>query len=187
MKTYTIKVAGYTRHLPIVKIRENLSIASFNLLGDVELVQATAKELLQQLPHIDVLITAEAKGIPLIYELSKMLKLPRYVVARKQVKSYMFKPIVHEVHSITTAESQILALDYEDAAFLNYKRVAIIDDVISSGSSLEALETLVNKAGGQIVAKACILVEGESVDRQDVIHLDELPLFTDEMVEKHPE
>lgn len=187
MKTYTIKVAGYTRHLPIIKIRENLSIASFNLLGDVELVQATAKELLQRLPHVDVLITAEAKGIPLIYELSKMLKLPRYVVARKQVKSYMFKPIIHEVHSITTAESQILALDYEDAAFLNYKRVAIIDDVISSGSSLEALETLVNKAGGQIVAKACILVEGESVDRQDVIHLDELPLFTDEMVENHPE
>ena len=111
MKTYTIKVAGYTRHLPIIKIRENLSIASFNLLGDVELVQATAEELLQRLPHVDVLITAEAKGIPLIYELSKMLKLPRYVVARKQVKSYMFKPIIHEVHSITTAESQILALD----------------------------------------------------------------------------
>lgn len=177
MKNYTIQVAGFTRHLPIVKINDDISIASFNLLGDVELVEAAAKELASKLPHVDVLITAEAKGIPLIYELSKQLKLPRYVVARKQIKSYMYKPMIHEVHSITTSEKQILALDYDDTAFLNYKRVAIIDDVISSGSSLIALETLVNKAGGEIVAKASILVEGDSIDRKDVIHLNELPLF----------
>lgn len=183
MKTYTIEIAGFTRHLPIIKINNHLSIASFNLLGDVDLVCAAAEAIAEHLPHVDVLITAEAKGIPLIYELSKHLKLPRYVVARKQVKKYMNKPIIHEVQSITTAEKQLLALDYEDAAFLNYKRVAIIDDVISSGSSLEALERLVNKAGGKIVAKACILVEGDSVDRQDVFHLNELPLFTNAMVE----
>lgn len=177
MKTYPIKVAGHTRDLPIVKINDKISIASFNLLGDVLLVEDTAKEIIAMLPHVDVLITAEAKGIPLIYEISKALNLPRYVVARKQVKRYMHNPLIHEVSSITTAGKQILALDYEDAAFLNYKRVAIIDDVISSGSSLDALETLVNKAGGQVVAKACIFVEGDSIDRDDIIHLGQLPLF----------
>lgn len=180
MKTYSIKVAGHTRHLPIVKIKDNLSIASFNLLGDVLLVEDTAKEIAALLPHVDALITAEAKGIPLIYEVSKILNLPRYIVARKQIKGYMHKPLVHEVHSITTLEKQILALDYEDAAFLNYKRIALIDDVISSGSSLEALETLVKKAGGEIVARACIFVEGDSKDRDDIISLGTLPLFTDD-------
>lgn len=180
MRTHPIKVAGHTRLLPIVKIKDHVSIASFNLLGDVPLVEATAKEIAAMLPHVDVLITAEAKGIPLIYELSKILNLPRYVVARKQIKGYMNNPLVHEVRSITTHEKQILALDYEDAAFLNYKRVAIIDDVISSGSSLEALETLVNKAGGKLVTKACIFVEGDSLHREDVIHLGQLPLFIDE-------
>lgn len=183
MKTYTIQISGFTRHLPIIKIREGLSIASFDLLGDVELVEIAAQLLAEKLPHVDVLITAEAKGIPLIYELSKKLQLPRYIVARKQVKSYMYNPIIHEVNSITTATPQILALGYEDAAFLNYKRVAIIDDVISSGSSLEALESLVKKAGGEIVAKACILAEGESMHRRDIIHLEKLPLFTDDLME----
>lgn len=177
MKNYSIQIAGYTRHLPIIKINEEFSIASFNLLGDVPLVEATAKAIAAQLPHIDVLITAEAKGIPLIYELSKILKLPRYVVARKHIKAYMYNPLIHEVNSITTNEKQLLVLDYEDAAFLNYKRVAIIDDVISSGSSLEALQTLVEKAGGELVAKGCILVEGDSIGRTDIIQLGHLPLF----------
>lgn len=181
MKTYSIEIAGYIRHLPIVPITDKLSIANFNLLGDVELVRASALEIAAKLPHVDVLITAEAKGIPLIYELSKILNLPRYIVARKQIKNYMYKPLIHEVYSITTPEKQLLILDYDDAAFLNYKRVAIIDDVISSGSSLNALESLVNKAGGEIIAKAAILIEGESLERTDIIHLNKLPLFSLEM------
>ncbi|MBQ0140283.1 MAG: adenine phosphoribosyltransferase [Kurthia sp.] len=181
MKTYSIEIAGHIRHLPIVPVTDELSIASFNLLGDVELVSASAIEIASKLPHIDVLVTAEAKGIPLIYELSKILTIPRYVVARKEIKNYMHQPLIHEVHSITTAGKQLLVLDYDDAAFLKDKRVAIIDDVISSGSSLEALESLVTQAGGEIVARAAILIEGDSIDRTDIIHLNTLPLFSLEL------
>lgn len=178
MKTYSIEIAGLIRHLPIIPVTDELSIASFNLLGDVEVVSASALEIASKLPHVDVLVTAEAKGIPLIYELSKILNLPRYVVARKEIKKYMHNPLVHNVNSITTAGKQILVLDHDDAAFLEGKRIAVIDDVISSGSSLEALETLITKAGGEIIARAAILTEGDSINRTDIIHLNKLPLFS---------
>jgi len=177
MKTYELHVEGLKRHLPIIQIKENLSIASFVLLGDIEMVDAAATALAEKLPDVDLLITAEAKGIPLVYELTKRMKLPRYVVARKSIKAYMLEPLIHEVKSITTEEKQILCLDFHDVAFLKYKRVAIIDDVISTGASIKVLEELVTKAGGRVVAKAAILAEGDAIKRDDIIFLGTLPLF----------
>ncbi|MBK3496228.1 adenine phosphoribosyltransferase [Viridibacillus sp. YIM B01967] len=180
MKTYELHVAGLKRHLPIIQIKRNLSIASFIILGDTEMVDTTAVALAKKLPDIDVIITAEAKGIPLAYELSKQMNLPRYVVARKSLKSYMNDPLIHEVQSITTEEKQILCLDFQDMAFIKYKRVAIIDDIISTGESIKILEELVSKAGGRVIAKAAILAEGAAAERDDIIFLAELPLFVHE-------
>ncbi|MGE7624345.1 phosphoribosyltransferase family protein [Viridibacillus sp. NPDC096237] len=177
MKNYELHVAGLKRHLPIIQIKENLSIASFVLSGDIEMVDAAATALAQKLPDVDLLITTEAKGIPLVYELSKRLKLPRYVVARKSVKPYMLEPLIHEVKSIKTKERQILCLDFQDSAFIKYKRVAIIDDVINTCESIKILEELVKKAGGRVIAKAAILAEGDATQRSDIIFLEELPLF----------
>lgn len=176
-KTYTLTVAGVTRELPIIAITEELSIASFVILGDAELVAAAAPELAKKLPQADVLITAEAKGIPLIYEISRQLGMSHYIVARKSVKPYMADPLVSEVVSITTQKKQVLCLDQKDAAALKGKRVAIIDDVISTGESIQALEELAAKAGGEVVAKAAILAEGDAAARKDILFLEELPLF----------
>ena len=126
---------------------------------------------------MDYLITAEAKSIPLIYEMAKVMNMPRYIIARKSVKGYMAHPIITHVNSITTKSEQILCLDEEDALRIKGKRIAIIDDVISTGSSLAAIEQLVNEAGGQIVAKAAILSEGDANDREDITVLDKIPLF----------
>lgn len=177
MKTYTLNIAGLTRELPIIKLSDNLSIASFVILGDTELVEKTAKLLAEKLPVIDVLVTAEAKGIPLTYEISKLLNLKSYIVARKSIKAYMVSPIEATVNSITTTNTQKLYLNSSDAEFIKGKRVALIDDVISTGQSLEALENLVLKAGANIVAKAAILAEGKAKNRKDIIYLEELPLF----------
>lgn len=177
MKTYTLKVAGLTRELPIIKLSYDLSIASFVILGDVEIVKKTAPILAKRLPEVDFIVTAEAKGIPLAYEISKVLNLNEYIVARKSMKAYMEKPIEVELHSITTTNSQKLYLNSEDAKKIKGKRVALIDDVISTGQSLKALERLVEKAGGNVVAKAAILAEGDAKDRKDIIFLEELPLF----------
>lgn len=177
MKYYTLNIAGLTRKLPIIKISENLSIASFVILGDTELVEKTAKLLAEKLPKVDVLVTAEAKGIPLAYEISKLLNLKSYIVARKSIKTYMDSPIEVSVNSITTNNPQKLFLNSIDAEFINGKRIALIDDVISTGQSLNALEELVKKAGANIVAKAAILAEGEAKNRKDIIFLEELPLF----------
>ena len=177
MKTYTLNVAGLTRELPIIKLSYDLSIASFVILGDTEIVRKTAPIIAKKLPEVDFIVTAEAKGIPLAYEISRILNLNEYVVARKSVKAYMEEPIEVEVNSITTTNSQKLYLNNQDAKKIKGKRVALVDDVISTGQSLKALERLVEKAGGKVLAKAAILAEGDAKDRKDIIFLEALPIF----------
>ena len=177
MKTYTLNVAGLTRELPIIKLSYDLSIASFVILGDTEIVRKTAPMIAKKLPEVDFVVTAEAKGIPLAYEISKILNLNEYIVARKSIKAYMEEPIEVEVNSITTTNSQKLYLNNQDANKIKGKRVALIDDVISTGQSLKALERLVEKAGANVVAKAAILAEGDAKDRKDIIFLEALPTF----------
>ena len=177
MKTYTLHVAGLTRELPIIKLSYDLSIASFVILGDTEIVKKTAPMIAKKLPEVDFVVTAEAKGIPLAYEISKILNLNEYIVARKSIKAYMEEPIEVEVNSITTTNSQKLYLNNQDANKIRGKKVALIDDVISTGQSLKALERLVEKAGGKVLAKAAILAEGDAKDRKDIIFLEALPTF----------
>lgn len=175
--SYTLEVAGVTRQLPIIQISDSLAIASFVILGDCELVTQAAPLIEKQLPQVDYIVTAEAKGIPLVHELCRLRKLPYYIVARKSIKPYMDHPLTDEVVSITTQKAQTLCLDGKDALLIQGKNVAIVDDVISTGESLSAIERLVEKAGGNIVAKAAILAEGEAAQRNDIIFLKELPLF----------
>ena len=177
MKTYTLHVAGLTRELPIIKLSYDLSIASFVILGDTEIVRKTAPIIAKKLPEVDLIVTAEAKGIPLAYEISRILNLNEYVVARKSVKAYMEESIEVEVNSITTTNSQKLYLNNRDAKKIKGKRIALVDDVISTGQSLKALERLVEKAGGKVLAKAAILAEGDAKDRKDIIFLEALPTF----------
>ncbi len=176
MKTYTLEICGLKRKLPIIPISDELSIASFVILGDTELVCRVAPELVKRLPEVDALVSAEAKGIPLIHEVSRIMGM-NYIVARKSVKAYMENPVIVEVDSITTHGKQILCLNGIDVEKVKGKRVAIIDDVISTGASVAAVEKLVKKAGGKIVAKAAILAEGDAVNRDDIIYLGTLPLF----------
>lgn len=173
---YSLEVAGLKRELPICKVNDTLSIAAFVMFSDVELTIAASRELLKLLPEHDVIITAESKGIPLAYEMSRQ-NGKKYILARKSIKLYMRKPVGVDVKSITTAKSQMLYLDIEDKRYLEGKRVVIIDDVISTGESLNALEALVNKSKGQIVAKAAVLAEGSAADRDDIIFLSKLPVF----------
>lgn len=180
MKTFSLEVAGIKRELPIIQINDNLSIASFVILGDTELVCVSAKEIVRRLPEVDILVTAEAKGIPLTFEISRLLNMKRYIVARKSIKTYMNSPIVDEVLSITTQKKQVLALDEQDILEVKGKRVAIIDDVISTGESLSAIERLVKAAGGNVVAKAAVLAEGDAAQRDDIIFLEALPIFNNE-------
>ena len=177
MKTYTLHVAGLTRELPIIKLSYDLSIASFVILGDTEIVRKTAPIIAKKLPEVDFIVTAEAKGIPLAYEISRILNLNEYVVARKSIKAYMEEPIEVEINSITTTNSQKLYLNNQDAKKIKGKRAALVDDVISTGQSLKALERLVEKAGGKVVAKAAILAEGDAKDRKDIVFLEALPTF----------
>ena len=177
MKTYTLNVAGLTRELPIIKLSYDLSIASFVILGDTEIVRKTAPIIAKKLPEVDFIVTADAKVIPLAYEISRVLNLNEYVVDRKSVKAYMEEPIEVEVNSITTTNSQKLYLNNQDAKKIKGKRVALVDDVISTGQSLKALERLVEKAGGKVVAKAAILAEGDAKNRKDIIFLEALPTF----------
>ena len=174
---YEIKVAGLTRKLPICPVNEGLSIAAFVIFGDVELTVACARDLLQIAPEHDVLITAESKGIPLICEMARLLGNERYVLARKSPKLYMKNIFSAEVRSITTDHKQVLYLDGADAEYMRGKRVVIVDDVISTGESLRALEALVEQAGGNIVGKMAILAEGDATNREDLIYLEKLPLF----------
>lgn len=177
MKTFEIDIKGLKRVLPIVAVAEDLKIASFDILGDTELVTYLAPLLAEKLPEIDYIVTAEAKGIPLIHEISKVLKMDTYIVARKSIKPYMQNPLIKKVTSITTQKEQTLCLDGKDADLLHGKRVAIIDDVISTGESVRVLEELLEEAGANVLAKAALLAEGSAAKRTDIIFLEELPLF----------
>lgn len=177
MNYYNLKVANLERKLPIVRITDTLEIASFVILGDAELVIESAKELIKKLPEVDYLITAEAKGIPLVQELARLLGMRQYFVARKNIKPYMTEPFTTEVYSITTQAKQILCLEKEESELIKGKRILIVDDVISTGDSIRALEALVIKAGGNVVGKAAILAEGDAADRKDIIYLEKLPTF----------
>ena len=174
--TYKLKVAGLERELPIRPLNDKLDIAAFVMFSDVELTMAVANQLLAKSPYFDVIVTAESKGIPLAYEMARESGKP-YVVARKSVKLYMTDPIAVTVKSITTAAEQTLYLSQEKAEMLRGKQVLIVDDVISTGESLLALEKLVNEAGGEITGKAAVLAEGDAADRDDIIFLEKLPLF----------
>ena len=174
---YTMKVAGLQRDLPICPVNEKLYIAGFVIFGDQELTVACARELLAKAPEYDYIITAEAKGIPLAHEMARQAGDARYILARKGPKLYMQDVVSVTVNSITTAKEQKLFLDGADAQRIRGKKVLIVDDVISTGESLKALETLVEHAGGQICGRMAILAEGDAQDREDLIYLEKLPLF----------
>ena len=174
--TYKMTIAGLERELPICPINDKLDIAAFVMFSDVELTVAVANQLLANSPYFDVILTAESKGIPLAYEMARESGKP-YVVARKSVKLYMTDPIAVTVKSITTAAEQTLYLSQEKAEMLRGKKVLIVDDVISTGESLIALEKVVNEAGGEITGKAAVLAEGDAAERTDIIFLEKLPLF----------
>ena len=174
---YRMKVAGLERDLPICPVNENLYIAGFVIFGDQELTVACARELLNKAPQYDYIITAEAKGIPLAHEMARQHGDAKYILARKGPKLYMRDIFSVTVNSITTAKEQKLYLDGADAALMKGKRILIVDDVISTGESLKALEALAEKAGGEICGRMAILAEGDAIDRQDIIYLEPLPLF----------
>lgn len=175
-KTYKMTIAGCERDLPICSISDKLDIAGFVMFGDVEITEASARELMKKCPEHDVILTAESKGIPLAYEMAR-IGCRHYVVARKGVKAYMTDPVKVEVKSITTDHVQTLFLSQEDIEVLRGKRILIVDDVISTGESLAALEKLTEKIDGNVVGKACVLAEGDAMDRKDIIYLEPLPLF----------
>lgn len=176
-KTYTLKVAGLERELPLCPLNDELCIGAFVIFGDVELTCACARELIKIAPDHDVMITSESKGIPLIFEMARQMGVNKYILARKMQKLYMKDTFACEVNSITTAKKQTLYLDGEDAEYMRGKRVLIVDDVISTGDSLRAIEELVERAGGNIVGKMAILAEGQAKDRKDIKFLQVLPLF----------
>ncbi|MGD9560326.1 MAG: phosphoribosyltransferase family protein [Oscillospiraceae bacterium] len=175
-ETYTLKVAGLKRELPICKISDTLSIAAFVMFGDVELTVACAQALLHRVPAFDVIITAEAKSIPLAYEMSRQSG-KKYIPLRKGKKLYMQDPVMVEVQSITTEAAQTLFIDRPDLDYLNGKRVLIVDDVISTGGSMRAMDALVAKSTATVVAHAAVLAEGDSANRDDIIFLAPLPLI----------
>ena len=174
---YHMTVAGLERDLPICKVTDDLYIAGFVIFGDQELTAACAAELLKRAPEYDYIITAEAKGIPLAHEMARQAGDAKYILARKGPKLYMTDIFESSVRSITTAKEQHLYLDGADAALMKGKRILIVDDVISTGESLAALEALVNKAGGNIVGRMAILAEGDAQNRSDLVYLEKLPLF----------
>ena len=173
---YTIDIQGMKHDLPLCPINENLYIGAFVIFGQVELTKHCAAELLKKLPEVDYLLAPEAKAIPLVYEMSRQSGIP-YLVARKKAKAYMQGVISATVQSITTAGEQTLVIDAVDAAAMKGRRVCIVDDVISTGESLRAVEALANAAGANIVARAAILAEGDAADRSDLTILQKLPLF----------
>jgi len=175
-ETYTLHVAGLTRELNICPVNEHLDIAGFIMFSDVELTVTTAAELLKRAPEFDLIVTAESKGIPLAYEMARQSG-KNYIPARKGVKLYMKDPVEVEVKSITTEKKQMLVLDRQDLDKISGKRVIIVDDVISTGESLHALEELIEVAGGVVAAKMTVLAEGDAANRDDIIFLQELPLF----------
>lgn len=174
--TYKMTIAGLERELPLCPINENLDIAAFIIFGDVEMTVAASTELLKKCPEFDYIVTPEAKGIPLAYEMAKQSGKP-YFIARKGAKLYMKNPVSVNVRSITTDAVQTLFMDGNEGEKLSGKRVLILDDVISTGESLSAVVELVKKFNGEIVGQAAVLAEGDAADRDDIIFLEKLPLF----------
>ena len=175
--TYSMKVAGLQRELPICRVNDSLYIGAFVIFGDCELTEACARELLKKAPEYDYILTAESKGIPLAYEMARQAGDAKWLLARKGAKLYMQNVFGVEVKSITTEAVQRLYLDGADAALIKGKRVLIVDDVISTGESLRALEALVEKAGGTVCGRMAVLAEGDAQSREDIIYLEKLPLF----------
>ena len=174
---YTMNIAGCERNLPLCPLNEDLMIGAFVIFGDQELTVAAAGALLDIAPEYDYLISAEAKGIPLVHEMARQHGDKKYFLARKAPKLYMTGVFEVNVRSITTAREQKLYLDTADAELMKGKRILIVDDVISTGESLYAIEQLVRQAGGIICGKLCILAEGDAQDRTDIKYLEKLPLF----------
>ena len=174
---YKMNIAGLDRALPLCKVTDDLYIGAFVIFGDQELTVACAKELLKKAPEYDYLITAEAKGIPLIHEMARQHGDKKYFLVRKKPKLYMTGVLEVSVNSITTEGQQKLYLDTADAELMKGKKILIVDDVISTGESLYAIEELVKQTGGEICGKMTILAEGDAQDRDDIIYLEKLPLF----------
>ena len=177
-KYYRMNIAGCERDLPLCPLNDGMMIGAFVIFGDPELTTACAKALLEKAPEYDYLITAEAKGIPLVHEMARLAGNQKYFLARKSPKLYMTGVMEVKVQSITTAAEQKLYIDTADAEKMRGKRILIVDDVISTGESLRAIETLVEQAGGIICGRMCILAEGDAQNREDIIYLEKLPLFT---------
>jgi adenine phosphoribosyltransferase len=178
--SYSVEIAGVQRELPLFEIKPGLTIAILNILGDVELVRASANALAEKLKdyQYDVLVTAEAKSIPLAHVLAEIVQKP-YVILRKSYKPYMGDALVAETLSITTGKPQTLYLDEKDRALMNGKKIVIVDDVISTGSTLQGMRMLIEKAGSKVVAQAAIFTEGERAKWAEIVALGHLPLFTD--------
>ncbi len=174
--SYHMQIAGCERALKRCPLNDKIDIAAFIMFGDVEITIKASEELLRKVPEFDIILTAECKSIPLAYEMARQSGKP-YIVARKSEKVYMSDVIAVTVNSITTRAEQRLCLDGEKALALKGKRVLIVDDVISLGDSLRALEDLVALSDGCIVGKAFVLAEGEAADREDILYLEKLPLF----------
>ena len=175
---YEMTIAGLKRQLPLCKVNDDLYIAAFIMFGDVEMTVASAGELLKRVPaEFDIMVTAEAKSIPLIHEMARQAGVNDYVVARKGPKVYMDNLITTEVDSITTDHIQMLCIGQREIDLIKGKRVLVIDDVISTGESLRSIENLVERAGGNIVGKMAVLAEGDAADREDIVCLGRLPVF----------
>lgn len=177
MKYYEMNIAGLDRKLPLCRVTDDFYIAAFVIFGDQEITVAAARDLLKIAPEYDYLITAEAKGIPLVHEMARQHNDAKYFVARKAPKLYMTGVFEVTVNSITTAKQQNLYLDTADAELMKGKRILIVDDVFSTGNSLRAVESLVEQAGGEICGRLCILAEGEAQTREDIKYLEKLPVF----------
>lgn len=175
--TYEIQVAGLKRQLPLCPLTDSLTIAAFVIFGDVELTCACAAELLKKAPAFDYMVAPEAKAIPLIHEMARQSGRNEYFLVRKKKKAYMNGVFEAVDRSITTEGEQKLYMDGADAAKMKGKRILILDDVISTGGSLKAVESLVEQAGGIVAGRMAILAEGDAADRKDIIFLEKLPLF----------
>ena len=173
---YTLKIAGLERKLEKFPVSDSLEIAAFIIFGDVELTIAGCKELISRVPEFDVIVTPEAKSIPIAYEMARQTGKP-YIIARKGLKVYMRNPLEVNVTSITTQHEQHLFLGESEVQMLRGKRVLIVDDVISTGESLAAVRELVAEAGGKEAAACAFLAEGDAAERDDIIYLEKLPLF----------
>lgn len=174
---YEMTIAGLKRQLPLCKVTDDLYIGAFIMFSDVEITTASARELLKKAPEFDIMITAESKGIPLVYEMSRQAGVNDYIVARKGPKLYMQDIITTQVDSITTDHIQTLCIGKKEADQMRGKKVLIVDDVISTGESLKSIEKLVTQVGGAVVGRMAVLAEGEAVERDDIVFLEELPVF----------